>query len=193
MLAHSINTFHNNKQIRDIMVVVNDIAYAKEVLATDNRCHLCLGSTSRNQSVYQGLRAIAQIDDTNPIILVHDAARPCLHDEDLSRCLEQLTQYPDQPLILANKATDSIKQAEGQWIETNLARDTIWHAQTPQCARLAALLQATADNLTDTDVDEATLLQRAGHRVRLLQAQHPNIKVTWQSDVAIASTLLGQS
>ena len=85
-----------------------------------------------------------------------------------------------------------MKQAQDQWIETNLDRNTIWHAQTPQCARLTTLLQA-AENLKDADVDEATLLQRAGHRVRLLQAQHPNIKVTWQSDVAIANALLEQA
>ena len=84
----------------------------KKVLAANN-CHLCLGGTTRNQSVYQGLRAIAQIDDANPIILVHDAARPCLHNKDLARCLEQLTKYPDQPLILAHKATGQYEAGTG--------------------------------------------------------------------------------
>ena len=195
MLAYSIEAFLASSAINGVMLVCNDKPAVAPLVQSfsSRRLHVSSGADRRSQSVYQGLCAIESLDDNNPVVLVHDAARPCLHRDDLLHCLQHLQSQPNQALALATQATDSVKQSAGGLVDKSLERNSIWLAQTPQCARLHPLkdaLEKQEEFDSSIATDDAWFLERAGHSVHLLPAKHANIKVTWQEDMAIAAAIL---
>jgi 2-C-methyl-D-erythritol 4-phosphate cytidylyltransferase/2-C-methyl-D-erythritol 2,4-cyclodiphosphate synthase len=78
------------------------------------------------------------------------------------------------------------------WVRETLPRDTIHLAQTPQAFRrevLAAALAYAAREVVEA-TDEATLAERAGHQVRLIDGETTNIKITTQEDLTMAEALV---
>lgn len=204
MLLYSLEAFLAQPAIKAVMVVGNDqqamtdllqplMAENQAAALAPQRVYLSSGAASRSQSVYQGLCAIEALDAHNPVVLVHDAARPCVHREDVQSCLQHLNNQPEQALALATRSTDSIKQATDSVVEKSLEREHIWLAQTPQCARLEMLksaIEQQENTPTHLATDDAWFLEQAGYSVRLIQAQHANIKVTWQEDMLVAAAIL---
>lgn len=144
------------------------------------------GADERCRSVLAGLRALEEIAVPDDWVLVHDAARPCLHPEDLQRLLVELRDDPVGGL-LATPVRDTMKRAgpDGR-ISATEDRTGLWHAQTPQMFRYALLCEALASCL-DRGVlvtDEAAAVEALGHAPRLIPARHPNIKLTTPEDLA---------
>ena len=150
------------------------------------------GGDSRARTVMNGLRSILDHDPSAEWVLVHDAARPCLSQGDLSRLLEQGLQSP-AGAILAMPVNDTLKLADQEGrIESTIDRSRFWAAQTPQLFRireLAANLDAALSaGLTPTD--EAASMERAGIRPLLVQGSSTNIKITGSEDLALAEFIL---
>jgi 2-C-methyl-D-erythritol 4-phosphate cytidylyltransferase len=149
------------------------------------RCHSVLNGLRR-------LREMAAADDD--WVLVHDAARPCVRQEDVARLLDELSADPVGGL-LAVPARDTIKRADvgGTVVET-IDRNVIWRALTPQMFRLgaltAAIVQALGRGVLVTD--EAQAMELAGAAPRLVTGHEDNIKITTQSDLALAEFYLRQ-
>lgn len=160
--------------------------YAHQVLLT------APGGTERSDSVLSGLAVLAaQADDTD-WVLVHDAARPCLQRDDIERLLDTLADDPVGGL-LGVPVADTMKQVDANArVETTVSRDALWHALTPQMFRLgalrAALEQAQARALTVTD--EASAIEQAGQRPRMVAGRRDNIKVTLPADLGLAAYFL---
>jgi 2-C-methyl-D-erythritol 4-phosphate cytidylyltransferase/2-C-methyl-D-erythritol 2,4-cyclodiphosphate synthase len=76
-------------------------------------------------------------------------------------------------------------------IVATLPRDEIFLAQTPQAFRVEVLRQALA--IADDATDEAALAERAGHRVKVVEGDPRNLKVTTPDDLAMAERLIGGS
>ncbi len=149
------------------------------------------GGAERADSVLNALRALEREADPDDRVLVHDAARPCLRAEDLSRLIELASG--DQGGLLALPVRDTMKQADDQGrSESTLDRSRIWHAFTPQLFPLAtlrdALERALAAGVTVTD--EASAMEWAGHRPLLVEGHPDNIKITRPGDLELAAFYL---
>jgi 2-C-methyl-D-erythritol 4-phosphate cytidylyltransferase len=146
------------------------------------------GGSTRQESVLRGLDALpAQANH----VLIHDGAR-CLAEPDLfDRCAVALEQ--GGALIAATPVTDTIKKVngDGQILETPL-RAELWAAQTPQGFAVDQLRQAHAEALKKgwTVTDDASLYERLGWPVRVLDAGPSNIKVTTPFDLTVAEAVL---
>ncbi len=155
------------------------------------------GGATRAATVLAGLQALraagAQDDDW---VLVHDAARclitPALVDRLIDACL------PD-PVggLLAQPVADTLKRAQSERAESaeraeaTVPRTGLWQAQTPQMFRLGALLQAL-QRAGDAVTDEASAMEAAGFRPRLVPSSALNFKVTWPEDFRLAEAVLSQ-
>lgn len=189
LLEQSLAVFLEHPRLLGCMVALaaDDPWWPQLACATDPRVQRCPGGGERADSVLAALRALldqgAQADDW---VLVHDAARPNLAQEDLQRLLAELADDPVGGL-LAVPARDTLKRigADGRVQET-VDRSTIWHAYTPQMFRLGALLQSLAAALAAgaTVTDEASAMERAGLAPRLIEGRADNIKVTRPEDLA---------
>ena len=154
------------------------------------------GGSERCHSVLNGLRALENVALESDWVAVHDIARPCLRHSDLDQLF---AGRGDSGAILASPTRDTMKrgtlQADGSVvIDHTVERDQLWHALTPQVFRLGelrtALERALADGFEVTD--EASAIEYAGGRPRLVSGRADNIKVTRPEDLALAELFLSQ-
>lgn len=195
---HTLDRFAAMPEISQIVVAISAEDTLAQTLpyAQPERLHFVLGGDQRMDSVLAGLQALrASGANAADWVLVHDVARPLVRPSDIRRLLVELA---DDPIggILANPVRDTMKRASlvGDRIETTVAREHLWHALTPQMFRLDALLQAltAATSAGAVVTDEASAMERLGHRPRLIEGARDNLKITFPDDLALAHALLAE-
>lgn len=152
----------------------------------------CVGGGERADSVLAALRSLPGEAGDDSLVLVHDAARPNLHADDLDRLVRAAMAHADGA-ILAAPVRDTLKYADvDTCISATQPRDGLWRALTPQAFRrgalTTALLRARADHVQVTD--EAMTMERIGARPRLVEGREDNLKVTTPADLELARYLL---
>jgi 2-C-methyl-D-erythritol 4-phosphate cytidylyltransferase len=157
------------------------------------RLMTAIGGEQRADSVLAALRALRGTVGDEDFVLVHDAARPCVRAEDISRLLD--LAIPAGGGLLAAPLRDTLKRADGSGrVAATEPRDSRWRALTPQLFRfgelVAALESARAAGIDATD--EAMAMERAGHHPLLVEGSEGNIKVTTPDDLALAEFLLAR-
>ncbi|HEY5789294.1 MAG TPA: 2-C-methyl-D-erythritol 4-phosphate cytidylyltransferase [Gammaproteobacteria bacterium] len=191
LLAHTLRCFVGHPALAGIVVVLAAGDSGWEALDPALRAAVGTvpGGAERSDSVAAGLAALADRAAADDWVLVHDAARPCLRRDDLDRLLATLA---DDPVggILAVPVRDTMKRADaGGGIAATVARDALWHAQTPQMFRYGllreALARAAADGVAVTD--EAQAVERLGRVPRLVAGHADNLKITRPEDLPLAA------
>lgn len=157
--------------------------------ALDERLAIVPGGATRAASVKAALDALPPDVD---VVLVHDAARPLVTRDILDRCIDAAAR--GEAVVAGWPASDTLKQvdAAGRVIGTP-DRSRIWHAQTPQAFPLELLRRAYEAWDGAEATDDATLVERAGGRVRMVAGSATNLKVTRPEDVAVAEALLAMA
>lgn len=191
ILEHAVASLMAHPRVGQVIVALspNDTYFSALPLATDPRITVVNGGKQRADSVLAGLQAADNVD----WVLVHDAARPCLHRDDLENLLA-ITATSKVGGILAAPVRDTMKRGEpGKGLITHTVdREELWHALTPQLFPLellrSCLLRARADDVTITD--EASALEYCGFHPELIPARADNIKVTRPEDLALAAFYL---
>jgi 2-C-methyl-D-erythritol 4-phosphate cytidylyltransferase len=198
VLGHTLNRFLSDERFSGIVVAISpeDPYWGKLPVAENSHIHRVDGGSERCNSV---LNALAWLDhghaSDDDWILVHDAARPCLHMSDLDALIESVTSH-NYGGILATPVRDTMKLAlvdEAQ-IEETIDRSRLWHALTPQMFRLGELKQALEQALADGFVvtDEASAMEHAGVQPLLIRGRADNIKITVPEDLELAEFYLGR-
>lgn len=146
------------------------------------------GGGVRQESVARGLAAMG--DDAS-IVVVHDAARPLVTGDLVQRVIEAAAA--SGAAVAALRVVDTLKREVGRNdVVTTVDRDGLWTAQTPQAFRAAAfrdaMKQALADGFVGTD--DASLVERLGLPVTLVNGEPFNFKITRAEDIALAEELL---
>lgn len=199
MLQHVLDTLAACPQIEHTYVVVSpDDQLIDELVLSDSSSVLRCGGATRQASVTQGLLAmgeqLASQLDANDWVLVHDAARPGLSPEMVTRLIEQVNGDAIGGL-LAMPAVDTMKRSnqhlamdESLRAKETLPRAQLWAAQTPQMFRHGALLKALQQATDSTD--EASAMEAMGLFPQLVLGSARNFKVTRQEDIALAAWYL---
>jgi 2-C-methyl-D-erythritol 4-phosphate cytidylyltransferase len=152
------------------------------------------GGETREHSVRNGLRYLAENYADSDWALVHDAARPCLSASRLEKFLEQ-GMASEHGAILAVPVNDTLKRAgDANEIIATVDRNGLWVAQTPQLFRIGELAAAidAAHAAGCVLTDEASAMEFTGVRPLLVMGSNANIKITYSSDLAIAEALLAR-
>ena len=147
------------------------------------------GGAQRSHSVRNALEAAGEGDP----VLVHDAARPLLTSELAARCLHALAGA--DAAVAAARVTDTTKEAGPDGVVTRtLDRSRLWAVQTPQVFRRAALeaVLSQPDEVLAAATDDASLVEAAGGRVKVVEAPRENLKVTTPLDLRVAEALLAE-
>ncbi|HEY9817347.1 MAG TPA: 2-C-methyl-D-erythritol 4-phosphate cytidylyltransferase [Candidatus Obscuribacterales bacterium] len=153
--------------------------------------HFIPGGSTRQESVYNGLKALPAIADR---VLIHDGAR-CLATPDLfDRCAEALQVHAG--LIAAIPVKDTIKVVDpgSQLILDTPDRRQLWAAQTPQGFHVDDLKACHAEGQRNgwEVTDDAALFEQCGRSVQVVMGEDTNLKVTTPVDLAIAELILTQ-
>jgi 2-C-methyl-D-erythritol 4-phosphate cytidylyltransferase/2-C-methyl-D-erythritol 2,4-cyclodiphosphate synthase len=174
---------------QDVVVVVSagSEAEAAEALNGLSGWRAVAGGAARTDSVKAGLAALGGPEDRP--VLVHDAARPFLSAAVIARCIAALDQADGA--LPALPVADSLRRATDGIVSGAVEREALWRAQTPQAFRLKTLTNAFAAWPADeTATDEATVVERAGGRVKIVEGDARLMKLTYPEDFAMAEALI---
>ena len=192
MISHCIQTFFNHPRIAGIHVALNpeDDFWRSLTLEPESRLHLhYTGGATRAQTVLNTLNAIEPILQADDWILVHDAARPGLTHDLLSRLISRL-EHDAVGGLLALPVADTLKQSlDNQQVGKTIARANLWQAQTPQMFRFAALKSALSQ-FGASVTDESEAIEALGLKPTLVQGELRNLKVTYPQDLQLLEALL---
>ncbi len=195
VLSWSIRALLAERSIRGIVVAVaaGDRRFGRLPEARDARVRSCIGGARRELSVAHALECLADEARDSDLVLVHDAARPCLHRDDLRRLLVRAGRDPAGGL-LAVPVGDTLKRGTARArVGATVPREGLWRALTPQVFRYGLLRRALALCLMHgrAVTDEASAVEALGLRPLLVPGRNDNIKVTQPEDLAIAAAVLG--
>jgi 2-C-methyl-D-erythritol 4-phosphate cytidylyltransferase len=195
VLEHTLDALLANQRLAGVVVVLSGSdSYWQDIQPRylARPVETVTGGAERCHSVLNGLQQLAGRADAHDWVLVHDAARPCVRQSDMDTLMNTVSDTDDGGL-LGVPVADTMKQADtDSRVSATVSRDGLWHAYTPQMFRVgqlqAALQQAIDRHLPVTD--EASAMELAGYRPRMVQGHRDNIKITVASDLQLAAFYL---
>jgi len=187
VLEKSVNLFLEISSIKEVIVAINEDEdedlIKSQSFYKNTKARIITGGSSRSESVFN---ALAAVDESVEIVVVHDAARPWVqknHFEDL------LTQFVNaqsaQGVFPVISVTDSLRMKKGD--ETiPVERENFLHVQTPQIFYRKSL-KVALDKLKKENLhmsDESQAMEYAGFKVLAAPGEVSNIKITYVEDIA---------
>ena len=194
LIVHTISVFQNSNEIDEIIIPA-DTNYFDLLNKLKNKYNLnkitkiIEGGKERQDSVYNGLKA--KLFNDNDLILVHDAARPLLSQDLLKASLKEAEKIDS--VVVAIKARDTLISGN-EFVEKYEDRSKIFYAQTPQIFRYSILLKSFEFALKHKFIatDESMIVKNAGYKVKIVNGDFTNFKITESGDLIILEKLLNK-
>ena len=190
MILRTVRTFQDCGAIKEIVIVTREdlILPITELCGGFDKVRAVVrGGDSRQASVKLGLSAFT---DKMELAAVHDGARPLVSEAVVDRTIRAAHTYGGAAPVVSVK--DTIKVFEGGFIASTPDRETLRAVQTPQVFDLdllrGALEKADKDGAAVTD--DCSAVERLGLKIRLVEGEERNLKVTTPMDLKIAEMLL---
>lgn len=185
ILERSVLAFADHASIADLIVALPAAAVAEPPswFAAHRKIRCVPGGSRRQDSVANAFDAVWAESE---VVLIHDAARPFVSAEVISRAIDAAAKHG--AAIVAVSVADTVKQVvmrDGERvIEVTIPRESIYLAQTPQAFRRDVLARAVALGRSGVDAtDEAALVEQAGHAVHVVEGDSLNVKITTEADL----------
>ena len=148
--------------------------------------NVTIGGVERSDSIRN---ALEKLSDDIQYVAVHDAARPCISDEDIERVFQAAKK--SGAAILATPVQATLKRSvDGKRIDETVDRSKLWQAQTPQVFERSLLVDAYRNLGDQNPTDESQLIEQSGHKVSLVPGSPLNIKITSKQDLRLANACL---
>ena len=186
VLWHAVQPFLRHSQIAQVRVIVDDAAAAKLAGAMFDDARVIVmecGGETRAQTVANGIDGIS----AERLVIIHDAARPCLMDDSLS-ALIKAGEQDENGALLAIPAGDALKRGFAGKSHKTLSRNNKWRAQTPQAFRAGLLLPALRAHINAAD--DSAAMEKAGYHPHIVRGRADNIKITDIEDMQLAAAVL---
>jgi 2-C-methyl-D-erythritol 4-phosphate cytidylyltransferase len=195
VLLRTLDQFFQIKTIKNIIIVIakQDFERCQSLLSNDPRAGaqswiLQTGGSSRQKSVARGLEKVPSECD---VVIIHDGARPFVSPGLIDRVIKAVPAR--KAVVVGVPARDTIKVvSENRQILSTPPRDRLWEIQTPQGFERSLILEAhQAAQRNDQDAtDDASLVERLGKAVYLIEGDRSNIKITLPEDLLFAEALI---
>ncbi len=190
MIVYSLSVLSRHPRIKEIIVVANkrnskQIAVHLAQYRIKKVRYIVLGGARRQDSV---AHALAVMDASTDLVLIHDAARPFLDKRVVSALIKEALESGAAIAGVPVKAT--VKRAGLRLdVKETLDRRGLWEIQTPQVFKKELILEAYK-KFNHLDVtDDAMLVEKLGKKVRIVMGSYNNIKITTPEDLVIAKAI----
>jgi len=207
LVYYSLAAFDAHPEVDAVVLMVpgSFMAEARVLAAAHHKvAKVAPGGERRQDTVSLGIDLVAGLTrngagaSSEPIVLVHDAARPLVDAELITRVIEAARRtgaaFPGVPVsdTLRQTAPDAGRQG-GLLAGRTIDRDRLVGVQTPQGFRLSLLIEARARAGGAVVTDEAGLFESFGGKVEVVPGSPGNLKVTCAVDLVVAAALLARS
>lgn len=195
VLIHTLEIFEKCSLIDEVILIApsGEESYCQDLIkeyGLSKTTKFVAGGQERQDSVARGLEKLSNRCD---IVAVHDGARPLLLCSDLINILQIQATSKADGAILAVPVKDTIKESlDGKIVKCTLDRSKLWMVQTPQVFRKDVLTSAYQKALEEgfTGTDDASLVERYGFKIKLVEGSYENIKITTPEDLDLARLIL---
>ncbi len=199
VLARTIAAFEQSTAISGIILVIpeSEIGFCREQIVNKfgftKIIDIVAGGAERQQSVFNGLEALAKHAAADDIVLIHDGARPFVNDRMINESIQTATSY--DCALVAVPCKDTIKIVSDMQVKSTPARETLWQAQTPQTFKYQTIVTAHRRCLSDAlaVTDDASLIEYYNGIVKIVPGDYRNIKITTPEDLILAEAFLADS
>lgn len=200
VVCHALRAFEESEVETVVLVTgADEIEYCQkeivEKFGFKKVMNVVAGGKERYHSVYEGLRALKPVLESDGIVLIHDGARPMVTGEMIARTIRAAEEYG--ACVAAMPVKDTIKVADAeQFAAMTPDRSTLWQMQTPQTFRYGLVYEAYQKLLSDVSyqkgiTDDAMVVETmCSGRVKLVEGSYENIKVTTPEDMLVAEVFL---
>ena len=191
LLYYTLDAFLKSYPDMKIILVLPEehVATGQEIIDAYfdyDRIRITIGGRTRFHSVQNGLKLVEE----ESIVLVHDAVRCLVEEALIHRCYEAALEFGAAiPAIESNDSVRLITEDGNEAIE----RRNIRLIQTPQAFLSTILIPAYSIDYKDKFTDEATVVEAFGMKVKLVEGDEKNIKITRASDLVLAEMLLDEA
>ena len=189
---YSLNTFIQSESVDELILVIpNDsLETLKQSqvftsLNKTNNIKLVSGGESRKDSVFNGLKVVKKAID---IVCIHDAARPFIKASYIKHSVEACSEFDGA--IIAIPSVDTVKKVDKQIIKNTIDRESLWMAQTPQTFKKDKLLYAIKNSSHLNITDESMLMEEANFKIKLIEGDQSNFKITNVIDWELAKVIV---
>ena len=194
VLELTISRFSSVKEVKGIVVVISsgDEYWSELNVQSDVPLYVADGGKERCHSVLNGMVLLKDKASPNDWVMVHDAARPCLHKDDIHKLIDKLWRHGTGGL-LGLPVADTLKFCGGNdRVKRTVNRDGLWRALTPQMFRYKKLLYSLQAAIVNPEkiTDEASAIETAGYEPVMVEGRWDNIKITHPQDLGQAMQIL---
>ncbi len=190
LIRRTVDAFASHDAVDAVIVAVprEDMDLTSRMLAgAALAVHIVQGGRTRQESVYNGLLNI----EGAGLVLVHDAVRPLVTGKLISRVLEGLGE--GDACIPALAVSSTLKEVREGVVVRTVSRSNLYEVQTPQSFPVLKILEAHTlarqRGVLDA-TDDSAVMELAGGRVRVVEGDPFNIKITVGKDLEIAEAML---
>ena len=194
VLLHTLQVFEKSKVIDNIILAVppDDLVSIRQELidkyGLTKVTTIVAGGKERQDSVRNCLAAInGQCD----MVVIHDGVRPFVTQDLIKRVVA--AAKTEGAASAGVKAKDTIKETKkDNRVAATIPRQNLWLTQTPQAFKFALLKEAYQSAYDEKfyGTDDASLVERIGEKVKMIEGSYENIKITTQEDILIADALM---
>ena len=185
ILMHTIKKFNDADSSFNIVLVLpkNQEMISKwKKLCEKHKFYLdhdiVCGGETRFHSVKEGLKKI----EDNSVIAIHDGVRPLVSKKLINQSINLVNTTGVIPCV---KITDSIRKKTKQ-TSFSIKRDDFFAIQTPQCFNTKEIKNAYSQKYNIQFTDDATVFERYGGKIKLIDGEKENIKITTAFDLRLA-------
>jgi 2-C-methyl-D-erythritol 4-phosphate cytidylyltransferase len=194
LIVRTIQKFYYLDCIEEIIVVIseNEIDYFKKnIIERFNFSKIdkiIAGGKERQESVYNGIK---NVKSDSKIIMIHDGARPFVEENIIIKAIEETQKY--DATIVAVPVKDTIKSSDtNNNVSKTLKRSDLWAIQTPQTFKKELIVKAHREALNKNflGTDDSVLVENIGKKVKIVEGNTFNIKITTREDLVISQAIL---
>ena len=193
IIVWSLEKFNRLHEISNVIVVAPDEYknLCKEIVSKykiSKLIKIVPGGKTRQESSYNAIYSMNFND--NDILLFHDAARPFIKEDIIEKCIKDAKTYGAAGIYV--KAVDTIAEVENGYLKSILDRNKVYQTQTPQAFRYSIIKNAheiAKARYVSNVTDDITLVIEAGYKVKIIEGDYNNIKITNPIDFEIAELI----
>ena len=198
IIEYSMDLFLRDDNCKSICVITNEDndVWTNMPISNHEKVISCFGGLTRMASVLAGLELLMDKEDKSSLVVIHDAARPCLQKDDFNSLMEYADEEikeEGQGAFLAYQPNESTSLCKKEFISEALDRSKVWLAATPQVFILEdvfnALTEAVAKDITFSD-EVSAVFSHFKSEIKPISSSRMNLKVTKKEDIDVVALYL---
>lgn len=193
ILEHTIRRFLSLDGLTGVIVSTSELyqnrveKILREILPADISGKCVVGGAERQHSIYNALQKV----DEAELVIVHDAVRPFVTLSRIESCCR--AAFETGAAVPGVPVRDTIKEIDQDlFVRDTPSRRYLWQTQTPQVFKKDILTEAYNKAFEEGYIgtDDASLVERLGYKVKMVESDHTNFKITYPLDLKLARLLI---